>query len=422
MEIVDRPVLVQAGPGTGKTRTLTHRIAGLIQDGGVHPGKITAVTFTRKAAAEMRQRLEGLAPPQSVQGCWVGTFHQLGARILDMFADKAGIETRDKVLDEDEALSLFRQAVRSANLGLAPAQVPSLFREVSLLKQNLVDCLNQGGEPMVGQAYVAYEEHLKSAGAFDLDDLLVRPVRLLEDHPAMAGEISATIAEHLLVDEFQDVNKAQYQLVRLLASPRGQGLFVIGDPDQAIYGFRGSDRRFFQQFTQDYPSAQQVRLGRNYRSLAPILKAAAEVLDGRGTENTLSAERSGAKPVRIIRLPSASAEGEFIVRAIDAALGGASFFSLDSRDIVGPERDLGFRDFAVLFRLNAVGDSLEEAFESSGIPYQRARRTSPSEEAEALDPRGSRYSDDHSCVQGLGVSRGFYSRVRRGHNPVQSPG
>jgi ATP-dependent DNA helicase UvrD/PcrA len=385
--IVDRPVLVQAGPGTGKTRTLTHRIAGLIQGMGVHPGKITAVTFTRKAASEMRQRLEGLLSPESGQGCWVGTFHQLGARILDMFADKAGIESREKVLGEDEALDLFRQAVKSADLGLAPAQVPPLFHEVSLLKQTLVDCSDTDGETIVGRAYAPYEKHLKSAGAFDLDDLLVRPVRLLQDHPVVAGEISEAIAEQLLVDEFQDVNKAQYEMVRLLASPRGQGLFVIGDPDQAIYGFRGSDRRFFLRFAQDYPSAQQVRLDRNYRSPAPVLKAAAEVLDGRGTENVLRAERSGSRPIRIIRLPNSATEGEFIVRAIDAAMGGASFFSLDSRGIVGQERDLGFRDFAVLFRLNAVGDSLEEAFKSSGIPYQRARRSTPSEEAEALDPR-----------------------------------
>jgi DNA helicase-2/ATP-dependent DNA helicase PcrA len=176
-------------------------------------------------------------------------------------------------------------------------------------------------------------------------------------------------------------------MVRLLAGASGQGLFVIGDPDQAIYGFRGSDRRFFLRFTEDYPSAQQVRLDRNYRSPAPILKAAAEVLDGRGTENFLKAERSGSRPIRIIRLPNTATEGEFIVRAIDAAMGGASFFSLDSRGITGQVGDLGFRDFAVLFRLNAVGDSLEEAFKSSGIPYQRARRSSPSEEAEALDPR-----------------------------------
>ncbi|MGO9569037.1 MAG: UvrD-helicase domain-containing protein [Desulfomonilaceae bacterium] len=387
MSIIDRPVLVQAGPGTGKTRTLTHRIAGLIQDGGVHPGKITAVTFTRKAASELRQRLEDLLPSESARGCWVGTFHQLGARILEIFEEKAGIERREKILDEDEALSLFRQAVKSADLGLAPGQVPALFREVSLLKQNLVDCSDTGGEPKVRQAYVAYEEQLKSTGAYDLDDFLVRPVRLLQDHPLVAGEMSQTIAEHLLVDEFQDVNKAQYEMVRLLASPGGEGLFVIGDPDQAIYGFRGSDRRFFLRFAEDYPSAQQVRLHRNYRSLAPILKAAAEVLDGRGTENILRAERSGSKPIRIIRLPNPATEGEFIVRAIDAAMGGSSFFSLDSRGTSGQERDLGFRDFAVLFRLNAVGDSLEEAFESSGIPYQRARRSSPSEEAEALDPR-----------------------------------
>jgi ATP-dependent DNA helicase UvrD/PcrA len=385
--VIDRPVLVQAGPGTGKTRTLTHRIAELIRDAGVHPGKITAVTFTRKAAAEMGHRLEGLLPPESAHGCWIGTFHQLGSRILDWFADKAGIDRREKVLDEDEALSLFRQAVKSADLGLAPAKVPSLFREVSFLKQALVDSAHRGSDPTVSESFAAYEELLKTAGAFDLDDLLVHPVRLLKENISVAGEISDTIAEHLLVDEFQDVNQAQYELVRLLAGPHGKGLFVIGDPDQAIYGFRGSDRRFFLRFAEDYPAAQQVRLSRNYRSLAPILKAAAEVLDGRGTENILRTERSGANPIKIIRLPNSVTEGEYIVRTIDAAMGGASFFSLDSRGIAGQDRDLGFRDFAILFRLNAVGDSLEEAFKSSGIPYQRARRSSPSEEAEAFDPR-----------------------------------
>lgn len=421
--IIDRPVLVQAGPGTGKTRTLTHRIAGLIQDGRVHPGKITAVTFTRKAAGEMRQRVESQLPPESGQGCWVGTFHQLGARILDMFAEKAGIERREKLLGEDEALGLFRQAVKSADLGLAPAQVPSLFHEVSLFKQTLVDSLDTDGETLVGRAYVAYEKHLKSAGAFDMDDLLVRPVRLLQDHPVVAAEISQTIAEHLLVDEFQDVNKAQYEMVRLLAGPRGQGLFVIGDPDQAIYGFRGSDRRFFLRFTEDYPSAQQVRLDINYRSPAPILRAAAEVLDGRATERILKAERCGSKPIRIVRLPNSATEGEFIVRAIDAAMGGASFFSIDSRGIAGQEVNLGFRDFAVLFRLNAVGDSLEEAFKSSGIPYQRARRSSPSEEAEALDPRAEAVTlmTIHAS-KGLEFPIVFISGCEEGIIPYRPPG
>ncbi len=231
------------------------------------------------------------------------------------------------------------------------------------------------------------EEQLKSAGAYDLDDLLVVPVRLLRDRPSAAVELREAIAEHLLVDEFQDVNRAQYEMVRLLASPVGEGLFVIGDPEQAIYGFRGSDRRFFLRFAEDYPSVHQVRLARNYRSQAPILKGASDVLNGGRSGNLLKAERAGANPIKIVQMPNSATEGEFIVRTIDAAMGGASFFSLDSGQLTLQERDLGFRDFAVLFRLNAVGDAMEEAFKSSGIPYQRARRTSPAEEAEALDPR-----------------------------------
>ncbi|MGB6067771.1 MAG: UvrD-helicase domain-containing protein [Desulfomonilaceae bacterium] len=383
----DRPVLVQAGPGTGKTRTLTHRIANLVQSGQVHPEKITAVTFTRKAAAEMRQRLADLLPQERMQGCWVGTFHQLGARILDFCREKTGIDSREQILGEDEALTIFRHAVKSTGLDLAPTQIPSLFREVSLLKQATVDCSDTTINSVVRRAYVAYEEQLISAGAIDLDDLLVLPARLLRDHPSAAAELRETIAEHLLVDEFQDVNRVQYEMVRLLTSSNGEGLFVIGDPDQAIYGFRGSDRRFFLRFAEDYPSAYQVRLARNYRSQMPILKGAADVLNGGLSGNLLKAERAGTNPIKMVQMPNSATEGEFIVRTIDSAIGGSSFFSLDSRELAIRERELGFRDFAVLFRLNAVGDSLEEAFKSSGIPYQRARRTSPAEEADALDPR-----------------------------------
>jgi len=420
--IIDRPMLVQAGPGTGKTRALTHRIAGLIRNGSVDPRKITAVTFTRKAAAEMQQRLESLLPEDSMRGTWVGTFHQLGARIIDIFKDRVGFEPREKILGEDEALSLFRQAVKSTDLALPPAQVPSLFREVGLLKQALVDCSDTDRESSVGQAYVAYEKQLKSVDALDLDDLVVCPVRLLRENPSVAREIGHTIAMHLLVDEFQDVNKAQYEMVRLLASPGGQGLFVIGDPDQAIYGFRGSDRRFFFDFSRDYPSARQVRLTRNYRSQEFILKAAEDVLSGPETEKSLRAEKPGTCPIRLVRLPNAATEGEFIVRTIDAAMGGASFFSLDSRALDVQENGFGFRDFAVLYRLNAIGDSLEEAFKTSGIPYQRARKSSSSEEAEALDPRAEAVTlMTIHAAKGLEFPVVFIAGCEEGIIPYNSP-
>ena len=234
----------------------------------------------------------------------------------------------------------------------------------------------------------AYEAFLEKQEALDLDDLLLHPVRLLRDNPQVAHRIADSTARYLLVDEFQDVNRAQYEMVRLLGGTDGNGLFVIGDPDQAIYGFRGADWRFFLQFRDDYPSTREVRLTRNYRSLGNILTAGECVLDRRGTAEPIRAERSENTLVRMVQLPNAVTEGIFITRAIDAMLGGSTFLSLDSGMATPmPERELGFGDFAVLYRLNAVGDALEEAFQSSGIPFQRARRANPKDEVEALDPR-----------------------------------
>ena len=388
LEVVDRPVLVQAGPGTGKTRTLTHRIADLIENHLVDPGTITAVTFTRKASSEMRERLERIIGKEQAGRCWLGTFHQLGGRVLDMFAGHREVEAKEKVLTDDEALKAFRHAVSEAGLGVPPASVTTLRKQVSLLKQNLYDPNDPTPDPILARAYNVYEESLRAAGALDLDDLLLHPVRLLKDRPAEARQIGRTVAAHLLVDEFQDVNRAQYEMVRLLADPSGEGLFVIGDPDQAIYGFRGADRRFFLRFCSDYPQTVRVNLVQNYRSQANILEAAQHALHPDGSGVVLAGLRPAKARVRAARLPNAATEAEFIIRTIDACLGGSSFFSLDSRDLpVHGSRQLGFGDFAVLFRLNAVGDSLEEAFQSSGIPFQRARKSAPEEEAEALDPR-----------------------------------
>ncbi|HTY24511.1 MAG TPA: UvrD-helicase domain-containing protein [Desulfomonilaceae bacterium] len=388
LEVVDRPVLVQAGPGTGKTRTLTHRIADLIENHLVDPGTITAVTFTRKASSEMRERLERIIGKEQAGRCWLGTFHQLGGRVLDMFAGHREVEAKEKVLTDDEALKAFRHAVSEAGLGVPPASVTTLRKQVSLLKQNLYDPNDPTPDPILARAYNVYEESLRASGALDLDDLLLHPVRLLKDRPAEARQIGRTVAAHLLVDEFQDVNRAQYEMVRLLADPSGEGLFVIGDPDQAIYGFRGADRRFFLRFCSDYPQTVRVNLVQNYRSQANILEAAQHALHPDGSGVVLAGLRPAKARVRAARLPNAATEAEFIIRTIDACLGGSSFFSLDSRDLpIHGSRQLGFGDFAVLFRLNAVGDSLEEAFQSSGIPFQRARKSAPEEEAEALDPR-----------------------------------
>lgn len=387
VETIDRPVLVQAGPGTGKTRTLTHRIAALIESGLAAPEEITAVTFTRKAAKEMRDRLEGLISVERARQCWVGTFHQLGSRLLDMLRDADSDHDEHTILDDDGALAVFRQATKDANLDLAPSAVPALFREVSLLKQNLVAPEGMPFESQAARALVAYAQCLLQAGALDLDDLLIRPIRLLQERPLDAHRIAQNCAKHLLVDEFQDVNRAQYEMVRLLSGKNGQGVFAIGDPDQAIYSFRGADRQFFFQFQQDFPLTKRVTLVRNYRSQPIILDASRQVLGEHGSAEPLVAQAGKGTPVRVVALPNASLEGKFIVKTIDEIMGGSSFLSVDSGNASLKDAKLGFRDFAVLFRLNAVGDQLEEQFQASGIPFQRARRAKPEDEAEELDPR-----------------------------------
>lgn len=407
---MNRPVLVKAGPGTGKTGTLVHRAAALITGGHAAAEQITAVTFTRKAAGEMSARLEALVTGKASQRCWVGTFHQLGTRIIDHFVHEHAFQGRGRILDEDEALALFRDAVKSTNVDIHPSKVPSLLNRVSLLKQSLVEPddlpknLKNGGsscfvEPAIpwkespreddelSAVYRAYEAQLQTAEAWDMDDLLRIPVQLLRGNQSEGLRLREQWTRHLLVDEFQDVNCAQYELVRLLVGRDGRGLFAIGDPDQAIYGFRGADRRFFLRFGEDFPLVHEVHLSRNYRSIRPILRASECVLGPTREAGGLEAQLMGDNFVRLVQLPNPVTEGIFITRTIDSMLGGSTFFSFDSGRVSGPDEKFGFADFAVLYRLNALGDTLEEAFRSSGIPYQRARKKSPKEEAESLDPR-----------------------------------
>jgi DNA helicase II / ATP-dependent DNA helicase PcrA len=425
---LDRPVLVQAGPGTGKTRTLTRRIASLIETRAADPAEITAVTFTRKASEEMRERLNRLIPEQGRGNCWLGTFHQLGARILDLCTQAGCFEKRHTVLDEEHALGMFRAAIKSVGPDVPAAAVPSLYQQVSLLKQDLTPCDDTRMDPTLRDAYRGYEIRLEQADAYDLDDLLVEPVRLLRKNPTLCRQIAENTARHLLVDEFQDVNRAQYEMVRLLAAEHGAGLFVIGDPNQAIYGFRGADRRFFFRFAEDYPSCYKIKLVRNYRSQANVLMASGQMLDRDCRDDRLVAERASNTRIRKVRLPNEATEAEFIIRTIDAFLGGASFFSIDSREMsVQPSQKLGFGDFAVLYRLNAVGDALEKAFRASEIPFQRARRSTPQEEAEDLDPRADAVSLitihaskglEFPVVFVAGCQEGIVPFVRPGEDPV----
>jgi DNA helicase-2/ATP-dependent DNA helicase PcrA len=310
----------------------------------------------------------------------------LGARIIERFRQKGVSEGRERVLDRKESLSVFRSAAKDLGLHCPPGSVLSLYDRVGRLKQDLIqETLVTDND--LARAYDAYEDHLKRAGALDLDDLLIHAVRLLRGDSVETRRIRDTFARHLCIDEFQDVNRVQYEMVRLLSGQEGRRLFVIGDPDQAIYGFRGADWRYFDQLKEDYPSAKEVFLTRNYRSRPAILKAAHCVLD-RSCMARLQCERDEGGPVQVASLGHSTSEGHFITRTIDSMVGGASFLSVDSQmEGASVGKSMGFEDFAVLYRLNAVGDALEESFRASGIPFQRIRRENPEEEAEARDPR-----------------------------------
>ncbi|HUJ45227.1 MAG TPA: UvrD-helicase domain-containing protein [Opitutaceae bacterium] len=356
--IVAGPLLILAGPGTGKTRTLTHRIAHLIVDHDVAPEACLAITFTHRAAGEMRARLESLLPDGRSSPVLVTTFHALGLLILREQEDRLGLGGPLRVADESEAIAVAREA-----LG-----VPSLEARRLIL--------DRGARPEV------YVKALRSRGLVDFDDLITLPAALLAADPGLAGRYRDRWP-HLSIDEFQDIDAPQYGLVRLLAPadaaslPDGRNrrsLCVIGDPDQAIYGFRGSDPRFFHQLQTDYPSARVVSLTRNYRSTRTIVDAALQAIAPATLvrDRTLRAQAIDATRITVRECANDSAEADFVVAAIEQLVGGTSLTSFDTgRASGGAPSRWAFNDFAVLYRTDAQTPPLVEALVRSGIPFQK---------------------------------------------------
>ncbi len=387
------PLIIVAGPGTGKTRTLTVRIAYLLQTGLATPQSILAITFTNKAAAEMAERLTGLAGTVVAAEVTVKTFHALGAHLLRTHGEQIGLPVDFVILDEADRATLLKRTF--PKLGETAAEV--CLARISTCKNQLLapddpalagDVLAEvDGMPYLATLYTGYEAALRAAQAVDFDDLILLSVRLLETQPGVLAAVRDTY-RWISVDEYQDVNLAQYRLLRLLAgSPAGGGanLCVIGDPDQAIYGFRGADRRFFLAFGDDYPEAKRLRLSRSYRSPQTLLDAAGQVLAAAQNQEVdtqavrLWSEYTEQVKIDLHPAPTDKAEAEYVVHQIEQMVGGTSYFSLDSGRV--DERSAvvtrGFGDFAVLYRLNAQVALLVEAFDRSGIPYQVVGQASP---------------------------------------------
>ena len=362
------PLAIVAGPGTGKTRTLTVRIARLIEKLGAEPSSILAVTFTNRAAEEMRERLDELLGTERSARITVGTFHQLGASLLREFGAAIGVSHSFTILADAERQTVLRRACPQ----LGARELRDALEAISTRKSSAT-AANAYGKVQESESdiWASYQAALKEANALDFDDLILRAVLLLESDTAVLNTVQARF-RWISVDEYQDVNAAQHRLLSLLVAG-GANLCVIGDPDQAIYGFRGADHRYFLSFEDDYPGGKRLYLKKNYRSAQTILDAAMQVISRSPDHQATNLIADFAEQIKldVYRAPTDRAEAEYLVHQVEQMVGGVSYFSLDSGrvDEDSLPEDFTFGDFAVLYRLNTQARQIEEAFDRSGIPY-----------------------------------------------------
>lgn len=372
-EHFEGPLLVLAGAGSGKTRVLTVRIAHLIEEYGVDPASILALTFTNKAAGEMRERIRALLGREPA-GMWVGTFHAIGARMLRRHAQRLGWTPGFLIYDADDSESLIRRIVKD-RLQLDPKRWnPRVIRAaISSAKNELVgvqEYADGATDPFsrrVAEVYELYQSALREANAFDFDDLLVKPVELLRTQPDVLRYYRDRF-RFVLVDEYQDTNHAQYVFLRMLATghasahepggARGGNLFVVGDDDQSIYGWRGADIRNILDFEKDFADARLVRLEQNYRSTQRILAAANRVIaeNVRRKGKTLHTTNDAGEPLTLVEAADEADEAAWIAGEIQSRLAA--------------DPELRARDFVVLYRTNAQSRALEEALRREAIPYR----------------------------------------------------
>jgi DNA helicase-2/ATP-dependent DNA helicase PcrA len=352
------PTLVLAGPGSGKTRVLTRRIAWLVGHLGVKPYNIVAVTFTNKAAKQMAERVDGLLEGQT-RGLQLGTFHSICARILRREAEALPFNHNFVIFDSDDQLAIVKQAI--ADLGLNDKQYrpTGLHASISKAKNELITPddfpINSYRDEIAQRVYVHYQQSLLANNALDFDDLLLWAALLLEDIPEMRQKYSRQF-EHVLVDEFQDTNMAQYRLLKHLASFH-RNLFVVGDTDQSIYRWRGADYRNVLRFEEDFPDAVTILLEHNYRSTQNILDAAMRVIEKNAmrTHKELFTERGAGARITIHEAFNGTEEGQFIIQTIAGRV---------------QERTNEPGDFAIMYRTNAQSRQLEEAFVRNNLPYK----------------------------------------------------
>ena len=425
------PLIVQAGPGTGKTRALTHRLAYLVSRRGVDPGKILALTFTRQAAGEMNERIDRLlAGAPGRERLTIKTFHALGQQLLNDYTDEAR-----GVADEEQRRELIRECAQAHALSFG-----DLEKQISRLKQALtypedVAAPKPGRQlsllapaaaaapetdPRYLAAFAAYEAALNRENLWDYEDLIAKPALLLARDPGVR-EAYRTRFRHVLVDEYQDLNEAQYHMFRQLAG-NGAEIMVIGDPDQAIYGFRGAKPEYFNRFREDWPEARVCRFRETYRLPAPLLRAASSLLRSAG--EPLSTRQAGDQPLVLLEAANSRGEALAIARQIEALVGGLSHYGLEDAQVrhQGPGEKAGFRDVAVLYRVHALGGELERILSEAGIPCQQAKEgVGPDWDAIDLAAERVKLLTLHAA-KGLEFPYVFIAGCETGLIPWEAPG
>lgn len=355
----DGPVLVVAGPGSGKTRVLTQRIAYLIANQGVRPWQILAVTFTNKAAKEMGERVKSLLNEQAIEGIMLGTFHSICARILRRETEHLPLESNFVIFDSDDQESLTKSIIREMNLNEKLYRASSVHASISRAKNELIlpddFPINTYRDEVVKRVYTEYQKRLIASNAVDFDDILVYTTKLFADNPSVKDKYAQRF-RHVLVDEFQDTNLAQYELVKHLASHH-RNIFCVGDPDQSVYAWRGADYRNIRKFEQDFPDAQTVLLEQNYRSKQNILDVAMGVIDrakNRKKKNLFS-DRGAGEKIFFYEARDDYGEASFVVDTIAQLVASKEFEP---------------KDCAVMYRTNAMSRLIEEAFLQARLPYK----------------------------------------------------
>jgi len=360
VEATEGPVLILAGPGSGKTRVIAHRVAYLVRGCGVNPHHIMAVTFTNKAAREMKERLEQLLG-QAVEALTLGTFHAICARILRCEGKATGLNTGFVIYDDEDQLKLIKQSLQEINLDPKQYAPRALQSAISAAKSRLISPkgyaqqIQSYFEEVVQRVYQRYQQLLSQSGAVDFDDLLMKAVELFRNHPQILNRYQSRYL-HILVDEFQDTNIAQYMLIKQLAG-KHHNICVVGDPDQSIYSWRFADLRNILSFEKDYPQAKVVFLEQNYRSTRTILEVASDVISAnvQRKPKDLWTENEVGSPVAIIESYSEEEEAQSVVNEIEKLIS---------------QEQISLKDCAVMYRVNAQSRVLEETFMRYGVPYK----------------------------------------------------